>query len=83
MKTAIRNHAANVLVHCMTGNNVSVCFAAAYMIKVHEYTVPQAIKFIRRQRPKIKPNPIFVSQLENYHLIVGTERKRNMYQKET
>ena len=39
IKSAIRRDAANVLVHCMTGNEVGPCFIAAYMIKMHHYTV--------------------------------------------
>ena len=46
-KQAIRSHAANVLIHCMTGNNVSACFVAAYLVKVHEFSVAQAIKFVK------------------------------------
>ena len=35
ISTAIRRNSANVLIHCMTGNNLSVCFASAYLVKVH------------------------------------------------
>jgi len=58
---AIRRDAANVLVHCMTGNNMSACFIAAYLIKIHEYDVKQAFQFIKRMRPKVKPNAVFAS----------------------
>ena len=75
-KSGIRRDAANVLIHCMTGNNLSACFVAAYLIKVHDYGVVDAFKHIKRQRSKVKPNAIFVSQLNNYSLIVGAERKR-------
>ena len=79
---AIRRDAANVLVHCMTGNNLGACFVAAYLIKIHEYDVKEAIKLIKRMRSKVKPNAVFVSQLSNYQLIVGAERKRIQAQKE-
>ena len=82
VKSVIRKDAANVLIHCTTGNNIGACFVAAYLIKVHDFSVSQAIKHIRRQRQKIKPTAIFTSQLENYHLIVGSERKRMLAQKE-
>ena len=39
IKSAIRRDAANVLVHCMTGNDIAPCFAAAYLIKQHDYSV--------------------------------------------
>ena len=61
MNHAIRRDAANVLVHCMTGNNLSVCFVAAYLIKIHQYDVKEAFKLIKRMRAKAKPNAVFVS----------------------
>ena len=76
IKQHIRRDSANVLVHCGTGNSLSVCFIAAYLIKIHDYSIGMALKLIRRQRPKIKPNAVFLSQLSNYELIVGAERKR-------
>ena len=66
IKKAIRRDSANVCVHCTTGNSVSVCFVAAYLIKNHNYTLKDALKMIKGARPKIKPHPIFVSQVQNY-----------------
>ena len=37
--SAIRRDSANVLVHCMTGNNLSACLIAAYLVKIHGYDV--------------------------------------------
>ena len=39
VKSVIRKDAANVLIHCTTGNNIGACFVAAYLIKVHDYSV--------------------------------------------
>ena len=33
MKSVIRRDAANVLIHCMTGNDLGPCFVAAYLIR--------------------------------------------------
>jgi len=61
IKSAIRRDSANVLVHCNTGNNLAVCFVAAYLIKVHEYQIGDALKLLKRARPKIKPYGVFLS----------------------
>ena len=62
-KKAIRRDSANVLIHCTTGNSLSVCFVTAYLIKIHDYLLKDALKLIKKIRPKIKPHPIFLSQV--------------------
>ena len=66
VKSAIRRDSANVLIHCMTGNNLSVCFAAAYLIKAFDYTLGTSLKIIKRARPNLKPYSVFLSQLQSY-----------------
>lgn len=48
IKTVIRRDSANVLINCMTGNNLAACFVAAYLVKYHDYGVQQALKVIKR-----------------------------------
>ena len=76
IKSAIRRDSANVLIHCMTGNNLSVCFAAAYLVKAHDYDLKNAFRLIKRMRPQLKPYSVFLSQLQSYETIVGAEKKR-------
>ena len=58
---AIRRDSANVLFHCMTGNNIGPCFVAAYLIQIHDLTVPEAIKHVRKHRKLANPSQIFIS----------------------
>ena len=39
IRAAIRRDSANVLINCNNGNNLAACFAAAFLIKVHDYGV--------------------------------------------
>lgn len=81
MKSAIRRDSANILVHCNTGNNLAVCFVAAYFIKVEDYSIGTSLKIIKKARPKIKPYGVFLSQVQCYETIVDAYNRRLEAQK--
>ena len=64
--------------HCFSGLNLSPAFVIAYLIKERKCTAKQAIKVINRTQKIPRPIPGFMFQLENYELIVGAERKRQV-----
>ena len=49
-----------LLVHCMAGQSRSVTMVIAYLIKIENYTLGDAIGLIKNSRPTISPNPGFM-----------------------
>ena len=76
MSKAIRRDSANILVHCNTGNNLAVCFIAAYFIKIEDYSIGTSLAIIKKARPKIKPFGVFLSQLQSFETIVDAYNAR-------
>lgn len=56
----------SVLVHCLAGVSRSASVVAAYLMKVEEMALNEALKHIRQKRPLVSPNPGFMRQLEEY-----------------
>lgn len=56
------------LVYCMAGISRSTLVTAAYLLKTGypHMTVDNAICMIRKSRPFINPNPLFLKSLEEY-----------------
>jgi len=54
----------NVLIHCLKGVSRSATIAAAFVIKTHLMSPPEAVEQLRKLRPIIKPNSGFMMQLE-------------------
>ena len=55
-----------VLVHCMEGRSRSVSICAAYLIQYLDYTVDEALDYIREKRSCIKPNSGYIEQLREF-----------------
>jgi len=60
-----------VLIHCLKGVSRSATIAAAYVIKAHSTSPSKAVQMLRQNRPIIKPNSGFMTQLEWYALEVA------------
>jgi len=59
-----------VLVHCLKGVSRSATIAAAFVMKARSASPSQAVEFLRKNRPVIKPNSGFMNQLEVYFKVL-------------
>ena len=55
-----------VLVNCAVGISRSASFVIAYLMKTHQLSLDVAFARVKQARPKIQPNPSFVTQLVAY-----------------
>lgn len=57
-----------VLIHCFAGISRSATVCAAYLMAEKDLTVPEAIQYIRDQKPEtFGPRPVFKKSLDDYH----------------
>ncbi|CAD8067073.1 unnamed protein product [Paramecium primaurelia] len=56
----------NVLIHCAAGISRSATLVLAYLMKTYQYTLEQALRFLKQKRPYVRPNPGFLLQLLDY-----------------
>ena len=56
-----------VLVHCWAGKSRSSSIVAAYLIKHKHLTRDEALEQIRVSRPQAKPNPLYMTQLDELY----------------
>ena len=56
----------NILVQCEKGASRSASFVIAYLMKVDYLTYEEAFRLVVNIRGCVKPNPGFVTQLEEY-----------------
>lgn len=61
-----RREGRRTYVHCMNGVSRSGMVVAAYLMFKHNWTVGQALEFIRTKRPIVRPNPAFMPLLEQW-----------------
>lgn len=54
----------NVLVHCLGGISRSATIVIAYVMIKKRKSFEEALKFVKKQRPKVNPNPGFAAQLQ-------------------
>jgi dual specificity phosphatase 12 len=59
-------HFGSVLVHCRQGVSRSAAFVAGYLMQANEFTVDEAIDYLRGVRPAVRPNESFVAQLREF-----------------
>ena len=59
---ARREH-KNILVHCQAGKSRSSTIVAAYLMAHSNMTCDEALSFVRKRRPIIRPNPGFYKSL--------------------
>lgn len=55
-----------VYVHCNAGVSRSATVVAGYLMQYKQINHLEALEFIKRIRPKIKPNPGFIKQLQEF-----------------
>ena len=59
-----------VLIHCFAGISRSATVCAAYLMAEKDLTVPEAIQYIRDQKPEtFGPRPVFKKSLDEYYLL--------------
>ena len=61
----------NVLVHCNLGKSRSSTVVAAYIMFKFQKPAVKALKYIKKRRRIIKPNPGFIIQLIKYQQSLG------------
>lgn len=66
----IRTAPSNVLVHCHAGVSRSATIVLSYLMKVKAMSVAEARLFVKQKRRCICPNPGFMKQLEEYHVLL-------------
>ena len=61
-----------VLVNCAVGISRSASFVIAYLMKTQQLSLDAAFAQVKQARPKIQPNPSFVTQLVAYERKIRT-----------
>lgn len=61
-----KNTTKNILVHCYMGKSRSASIVIYYLIKKYNYTLDDAIKYIKDKRNIVNPNVNFVMQLKEH-----------------
>jgi protein-tyrosine phosphatase len=56
----------NVYVHCVAGMSRSSSIVVAFLMKEFGYTAEEALNYVKRKRPIIRPNSGFIRQLLDY-----------------
>tara|TARA_B100001093_G_scaffold516076_1_gene593985 strand:+ start:3391 stop:3993 length:603 start_codon:yes stop_codon:yes gene_type:complete len=67
------NPLKEVLVHCFMGSSRSATIVAAYLMKYFNYSLTDAITFIRQKREVINLNKYFYSQLKDYQKLLQSK----------
>ncbi|KRY77059.1 Dual specificity protein phosphatase 19 [Trichinella pseudospiralis] len=62
----VRMQNGRVLVHCNAGVSRSPTIVVAYLMKRENYTLENALSFVRAKRPCIRPNNGFMKQLKEF-----------------
>ena len=74
-----RKKRERILIHCKLGISRSASIIIGYLIKYMGYTTSSALAFLRTKRPRVNPNPGFISQLNSYEKsIKKRQRKSNI-----
>ncbi|KAL1740055.1 protein-tyrosine phosphatase-like protein, partial [Schizophyllum fasciatum] len=58
------NGGGKVLVHCVMGVSRSSTVLAAYLMRAHRWSAAEALSFIKKSRPRVRPNYGFLRQLD-------------------
>ncbi|CAD8182338.1 unnamed protein product [Paramecium octaurelia] len=70
------NH--NVLVHCMAGKSRSATIVLAYLMFSQDWTLQEALIYLKSVRPLVCPNPGFIRQLLKYEEKLFGKVKSNL-----
>jgi protein-tyrosine phosphatase len=57
----------SVLVHCACGISRSATIMLAFLVRHRDFEPMEALKFLRKKRPIVKPNAGFIQQLKRYY----------------
>ncbi|KAF1334027.1 Phosphatase slingshot 2 protein, partial [Globisporangium splendens] len=55
-----------ILVHCNKGVSRSTSMVVAYLMKIKDMSLDEALAFVTKRRPMANPNPSFRQQLQEY-----------------
>ena len=59
-------HGEGVLIHCVQGQNQSVCLSCAYMMKRYAWTLRKTLEYMRVMKPDLRMKPPYQAQLQKY-----------------
>jgi dual specificity MAP kinase phosphatase len=62
----MRKQNRNVLVHCHAGVSRSATIVCAYLMKKNNWSMDQALGFIKGKRERVRPNQNFLALLAQY-----------------
>ncbi len=69
MNEYISNHPnRNILVHCFMGSSRSATIIIAYLIKFHNYSLEDAMQYVKEKRIVVNLNKDFYKQLQTFEL---------------
>ena len=63
-----------VLCHCIAGRSRSASIVVAYLIRYHNMTAEEALKYIKNKRTQVDPNSGYINQLKEYEQMVLAEK---------
>ena len=74
----VRSKGGIILIHCKLGISRSPSFVLAYLMKYYNFSLQNALKFLRKRRPQVNPNEGFMNHLDKYQkLFKRKEIKQN------
>jgi len=65
----------SVLIHCLRGISRSATITAAYVMQTQNLCAVKAVNLLRQNRPIVKPNYGFMSQLEEFNKRLMAQRR--------
>ncbi|KAM9324861.1 protein phosphatase Slingshot homolog 3 [Gastrophryne carolinensis] len=77
--SSARLQGTNVFVHCKMGVSRSASTVIAYAMKEYEWTLEEALKYVKERRSIVQPNSGFLRQLQTYQGILGASKQRHSY----
>ncbi|XP_053306535.1 protein phosphatase Slingshot homolog 3 [Spea bombifrons] len=77
--SSARRQGSSVLVHCKMGVSRSASTVIAYAMKEYEWTLEEALKYVKERRSIVQPNSGFLRQLQIYQGILGASKQRHCY----
>tara|TARA_B100000795_G_scaffold189980_1_gene144675 strand:+ start:476 stop:1033 length:558 start_codon:yes stop_codon:yes gene_type:complete len=57
---------SNILIHCYMGSSRSAAIVVLYLISKHNYTLENAVNFLREKRDIVNINTIFIQNLKEF-----------------